>query len=292
MSKRIFSEWFTTFRDCIANYGYYVDFQKVYQNVDMVRVELHLMNSLLGCEDIEKKFTELVTKYPEILKCIPLLLAVRKTEIQVRESITNLIYKFDKMNYPIEQYLVFMLETGLFDLMSKKHITNLLDYVTGVETGLDSNGRKNRGGHLMENLIESYIEKAGFIRNETYFKEMYLSKIEKNWNMNLSKLSNNGKTKKRFDFVIKTNDMVYGIETSFYTNGGSKLNETARSYKTLASESNSIKGFTFVWITDGKGWEKARENLNETFGIMPHLYNITDIENGFFTDLFDKLEGL
>ena len=175
---------------------------------------------------------------------------------------------------------------GLFDLLAHHIIHNLVDYATGVETGLDSNGRKNRGGHLMEDLVESFIKKAGFVKGETYFKEMYIHEITEKWGIDLSAISHRGITEKRFDFVIKTLTMIYGIETNFYGSGGSKLNETARSYKTIALETDTIDGFTFVWFTDGKGWTSARNNLEETFDVMDHIYSIKDLENGIITEVF------
>ncbi len=165
-------------------------------------------------------------------------------------------------------------------------INNLVDYATGVETGLDSNGRKNRGGHLMEDLVESFIKKAGFVKDKTYFKEMYIHQITAKWGVDLSAISNQGKMEKRFDFVVKTSSMIYGIETNFYGSEGSKLNETARSYKTLALETDTADGFTFVWFTDGKGWTSARNNLEETFDVMEHIYNINDLENGIINEVF------
>ena len=187
---------------------------------------------------------------------------------------------FSKMNYSAEQYKIFMRKTGLFDLITNHIINNLVDYATGIETGLDSNGRKNRGGHLMENLVEGFIQKAGYVKDKDYFKEMNLSKIENKWRIDLSAISNQGSTEKRFDFVIKTNNSIYGIETNFYGSRGSKLNETARSYKTLALEAKMIDGFKFVWFTDGKGWNSARNNLKETFDILDDIYNINDLESG------------
>jgi len=178
-----------------------------------------------------------------------------------------------------------MRKTGLFDLLENHIINNLFDYVTGVETGLDSNGRKNRGGHLMENLVESYIQKAGFIKNKDYFKEMYIHEIEQKWGVNLSDVSNKGRMEKRFDFVIKTGRQIYVIETNFYSGSGSKLNETARSYKTLAQEIESIKGVTFVWFTDGYGWKSAKHNLEETFDVLDTIYNIKDLENGILNNI-------
>ena len=282
---RDFNEWLTNFRDSIADYGYYTNFEKVYGNVDRIKVELNILNSLIGSENIEDDFENLIIKYPEVLKCVPLLLAVRSNEIYVFDGDGNFTYDFKRPNLSVEQYKIFMRKTGLFDLIKKHIINNLVDYVTGVETGLDSNGRKNRGGHLMENLVESFIEKAGFIKGVNYFKEMYIHQITDKWNIDLSAISNQGKMEKRFDFVVKTSNMIYGIETNFYGSGGSKLNETARSYKTLALETNDIDGFTFVWFTDGKGWTSARHNLEETFDVMENIYNIKDLENDIISEV-------
>ena len=278
--KRDFKTWLGEFRESIADYGYYIDFPKIHKNVDAIKVELNILNALVGSQNIEQEFDALIAKYPETLKCIPILLAVRANEIYAIDEGGEFNYNFSKMNYSIEQYKIFMRKTGLFDLISNHIISNLVDYATGVETGLDSNGRKNRGGHLMENLVEGYIQKAGYIKGKDYYKEMNLSEIESKWNIDLSAISNQGKAEKRFDFVIKTNNNIYGIETNFYGSGGSKLNETARSYKTLALEAKTIDGFKFAWFTDGKGWNSARNNLEETFDVLDDVYNINDLESG------------
>ena len=280
--KRNFIEWLGTFKDNISDYKYYINFEKVYKNVDENKVEFNMLNSLLGSKNIKEDFINLVTKYPEVLKCIPILLAVRNMEIPAMDEEGAFIYNFKKINQNLEQYIVFMNKTGLFDLLANRGVTNIIDFVLGVETGLDSNGRKNRGGHLMEDLIEGYLKSEGV----EYYKEMYLKDIEEKWGIDLSALSNNGKSAKRFDFVVKTNSMVYGIETNFYTSGGSKLNETARSYKMIAEESKNIEGFKFVWFTDGKGWTSARKNLEETFDVLDSMYNINDVENGIMKELF------
>ncbi len=278
--KRNFNEWLGEFRESIADYGYYIDFPKIHKNVDAIKVELNILNALVGSQNIEQEFDDLIAKYPETLKCIPILLAVRSNEIYAIDEDGEYNYNFSKMNYSAEQYKVFMRKTGLFDLIANHIISNLVDYATGVETGLDSNGRKNRGGHLMENLVEGYIQKAGYVKGKDYFKEMNLSEIESKWNIDLSAISNQGKAEKRFDFVIKTDSNIYGIETNFYGSGGSKLNETARSYKTLALEAKTIDGFKFAWFTDGKGWNSARNNLEETFDVLDDVYNINDLESG------------
>ena len=278
--KRDFKEWLSTFRPCIADYCYYCDFDKVNNNVDSIKVELNILNSLVGSKNIEQDFEDVIT-----LKCLPLLLAVRANEISVTDNDGEYNFSFNKLNYSIDEYKMFMRKTKLFDLLENHIVSNLVDYATGVETGLDSNGRKNRGGHLMENLVESYIKKAGFEKDKNYFKEMYIHEIEKKWNVDLSAISNQGKMEKRFDFVIKTDKQIYVVETNFYSSEGSKLNETARSYKTLAQEVATIDGVTFVWFTDGCGWTSARHNLEETFDVLDTIYNIKDLEDNIMKNL-------
>lgn len=283
--KRNFNEWFKTMRSSIANYTYYINFDTVYENAEGIKVELNILNSLIGSKDIEADFEKLVAKYPEVLKAIPILLAKRESEIFCMDEKGSILFEFSKKTQSIDEYKSFMKKTGLFDLMQNHIINNLFDYVLGVETGLNSNGRKNRGGHLMEDLVESFIVKAGFIKGKTYYKEMYLSDLEKLSGLNLSALSNSGSTEKRFDYVIIKNNHIFACECNFYASDGSKLNETARSYKTLALESKDIKGFTFVWFTDGIGWTKARNNLKETFDVLDTLYNINDLES----DILERL---
>ena len=188
--KRDFSKWLTTFRNSICDYNYYVDFEKVFVNVDSIKIELNILNSLIGSKDIENDFEKLLAGYPQILKCIPALLAVRGREIYTIDGDGEYLFNFKTMNYSVEEYKMFMRKTSLFDLISNHIINNLVDYVTGVEVGLDSNGRKNRGGHLMENLVESYFQKQGLVKGVDYFKEMYISDIESRWNIDLSGISN------------------------------------------------------------------------------------------------------
>lgn len=282
---RDFDIWLSGFRPSIADYSYYVDFNKVFRNVDAIRIPLNILNSLIGSKNIEAEFKQIVTQYPETLRCIPILLAKREFDIMAMDDEGQMDFHFDKPNYPIDEYTKFMRKTGLFNLMENHIVNNLVDYVTGIETGLDSNGRKNRGGHLMENLVESFLRKAGLIKGTDYFKEMYIHEIEEKWGIDLSSISNNGKAEKRFDFVVKGAQTVYGIETNFYSSSGSKLNETARSYKTITLETDSLNNFKFVWFTDGCGWLNARNNLKETFDVLEHLYNISDLEKGIISEI-------
>lgn len=283
---RDFNEWISNFKDSIATWKYYTDFEKVYRNTDKIKDELNVLNGLIGADDIESEFRRIVNKFPAVLNVIPILIAKRENEIKITDADRNYIFNFKNPNYSIDDYVKFMYKTGLFDLLQNHMIHSLVDYVMGVETGMDTSGRKNRTGDAMEDLVEGFIRKSGYVRNETYFKEMYIHQITDKWGIDLSAISNNGKAEKRFDFVIKTPNMIYGIETNFYTGGGSKLNETARSYKTLALETDTIDGFTFVWFTDGQGWYSAKHNLEETFDVMENIYNINDMEN----DVIDSFE--
>ena len=184
MTERNFDEWLSKFRPSISSYNYYIDFEKVIKNVDEIKVELNILNSLIGSKNIENEFEKIVTKYPETLKCIPLLLAVRGNEIYAQDEEGAFLYNFKTMNYDVEQYKVFMRKTGLFDMIANHLVNNLVDYALGIETGLDSNGRKNRGGHQMEDLVEKYIAAAGFEKDVNYFKEMYLVETWSGWTTN------------------------------------------------------------------------------------------------------------
>lgn len=288
--KRNFNEWLSTMKDSIATWKYYTDFEKVYSNVESIKVELNILNSLIGSKNIENEFKQLLVKYPKTLKVIPILLAKREKEIKITNAEGEFLFNFNQPNYTIDEYTKFMRETGLFDLLEKHIINNLVDYVTGVEVGMDTNGRKNRTGDAMEDLVESYFVKYGLVKGISYFKEMSKSEIEAKFNLNLDCISNQGKTEKRFDFVLYVHNHVYACECNFYGSSGSKLNETARSYKNIAMEAKDVKGFTFVWFTDGIGWNTAKHNLEETFDVLDTMYNLSDLKQGALEKLFNIIK--
>ena len=193
MAKRNFNEWLGTFRESINGFKYYTDFETVYKNAEKYKIELNILNSLVGSQTIKKDFTNLIEKYPECLKAIPLLLAVRENEMYCQDEIVSKNFTFHEPYDEITDYIYFMEHTGLFDLIQNHLVSNLYDYVTGVEVGLGSNGRKNRGGHQMEDLVEGFIKETEY----EYYKEMYLQDIEKKWNIDLSSISANNTTTKR-----------------------------------------------------------------------------------------------
>lgn len=281
---RDFDSWLATFKPSIADYACYANFQKVVTNVEKIKIPLCILNALIGSDNIEEDFRYIITQYPETLKCIPILIGKREMDILVMDDERGLLdFCFSHANQDVEAYITFMKGTGLFDMLKNKRILNLVDYVTGVETGLDSNARKNRSGHLMEDIVERYLRKAGLVKNKNYFKEMYIHEIEEKWHIDLSALSNNREVEHKFDFVVKGKDIVYGIMTNFYPKGDTKQNEVAHSNKIIALKTKDLLFFKFIWITDGCGWNEARNNLKEAYDVLEDLYNIHDLENNIIS---------
>lgn len=286
--KRDFDKWLSDFYITIADYKYYIDFVKAINFVSSIKDDLNTFNSLIGSKNIEEDFLKLIDLDKNLIKIIPMLIANRFKKIYCKDEKGLYLYNFDpdKANLDHEmtneKLLYFMKETGIFSILEKGLISNFSDYIFGIEVGLDSNARKNRSGKLMENTIENFIKKAGFIKNENYFNQMSSDKIVEKWNINKSLID----IKKRFDFVVKTENMVYGIETNFYSSNRSKLNEIARSYMKLNSDSKNIDNFTFVWFTDGKGWDHSSASLKLAFESIEHIYNIKEIEEGIMSKIF------
>ena len=293
MANRDFNAWLSTMKDSVATWTYYTDFNKVYENVQKIKVELNILNSLIGSKNIEEEFKSIVNQYPNVLVVVPILLAKREAEIKVQDADGSYVFNFVKMNYTVDQYALFMRNSGVFDLLQNHIINNLVDYVLGIEVGMDTNGRKNRTGHVMEDLVESYLIKAGLVKGKTYFKEMNASEVERRFHLDLSSLSNDGELEKRFDFVfVGALGTVFACECNFYGSSGSKLNETAGRYKLLTLESKNITGLQFVWFTDGVGWNSAKKNLKETFDVLDNLYNLKDLEDGAIAHLIDSTSYL
>ena len=284
--KRDFNTWLSSMKDSIASWTYYTDFQKVYHKVNSIKIELNILNSLIGSKNIEEEFKQLAKDYPNILKVIPILLAKRESEIKITDATGLRVFNFRQLNCKIDEYAEFMRNTGLFDLMQNHVINNLVDYVSGVEFGMDTNARKNRTGKAMEDIVEGFLQKAGLVEDMTYFSQMSKTELKNKFGIDLSMIKedikDNGETaEKVFDFVFIGKDKtVYACECNFYASQGSKLNETARSYKEIALETKNVKGFQFVWFTDGIGWNTAKHNLEETFDLLDNIYNINDLKNG------------
>ena len=253
---------------------FFCDFDKISANVAEVEMSLNTLNYLIGKDDLKKGVDEIWQRDSRAFEVLGILIAVRdegKKPVVDKNGNVVLLMSYFETNDKVYEFL---LGTGLADIFMSRRIKNLVDYVFGIETGLDTNARKNRSGHIMENTVAKiFKENAISYRQEVYsseFPDLYVL----------------GADEKRFDFFIKTRSKKYLIEVNFYSGGGSKLNEVARSYTDLAPKVNSVKGYEFVWITDGIGWKSARNKLEEAFNTIPSVYNLTSIAD--FIDLISK----
>ena len=246
--------------------GFFCDFEKISQNVSNIEISLNILNYLIGKQNIEESVNDIWKRDSSAFNVMDILIAVRDDgRKKVIDSLGDCVLLKQLFTSP-DRVVEYLNETGLADLFRSNRIKDLVDYVFGIETGLDSNARKNRSGHIMEDTVQAILEETGM----TYRKEVYSSDYPA-----LSEVL--GEDEKRFDFVVETPNKVYLIEVNFYSGGGSKLNEVARSYSDIAPKINSVKGYEFVWITDGIGWESARNKLQEAFSIIPSIYNLTTI---------------
>lgn len=244
---------------------FYCDFKKISQNVEKVAIKLNQFNYLIGQEDMGSAIERLWDENPKVFSVLDILIAVRKGDKKKVVNSNGEVQLIEHYFDSAEGVATYIKETGLQEVFQAKQVKNLVDYVFGVEVGLDTNARKNRSGHLMENQIA-----AIFSENNIEYRQEVYSTI-------YPELSILGEDKKRFDFVVATPKKTYLIEVNFYSGGGSKLNEVARSYSELAPKINTLAKFEFVWITDGHGWYSAKNKLEEAFYIIPNVYNLTTI---------------
>ena len=256
-----------------ATLSYWTDFPKVKTNVANIEIKLNTLNYLLGKEDLRAAVTELWNNDKRVFEVLQILIACRKHD---KKKVINVDAEFvllESYLTTLDGVMEFIEGTGLAKIFKDKNVKNLVDYVFGVEVGLDSNARKNRSGDAMEDTVELIIKGSGL----KYRKEVYSSE----WPAITKAL---GTDKKRFDFVIETKEKTYLAEVNFYSGGGSKLNETARSFTELAPKINAVDGFEFLWVTDGKGWENAKNKLQEAYYTIPSVYNLSTLR-GFLDGL-------
>ncbi len=282
-----------TFQDSIFAWDYFTDFEKVKSNVQKVKVELNILNSLIGEEDIEEEFIKLIKEYPKTRQALPLLIAIRKDKLNDTSVIANMdtliaenkkYIFYDKIDEEIEkELLIFFREGGLKDIFQNRYVKNLVDYCFGVEVGLDTNARKNRTGTLMENIVSNYLTKfCQKNKDFTYIEQATQKKIKEKFNYRI-KIDKNSR---RFDFALfnKITKKLFLIEVNFYSGGGSKLKATAGEYQYLYDFLKN-QNIDFIWITDGKGWLTALNPLEETFKHNDYVINLKMIKDGILNKI-------
>jgi len=277
----LFNEISSSFKNKITQWSYFVNWQKVLQNIEPIEKELNLLNYLIGKKDLHKETVDLLLKYPDTIKAIPLLLAIRDKSLEVLIDTRNFIYRefnFSKKKYSkdeIKTFADFILKSGLGELLKDKKIKNLVDYATGVEVGLDSNGRKNRGGALMENLVEEFVRDTCNELHIEYMAQATAKKTKEKWDIEIIV----DKSSRIIDFAINKNGKLYFIEVNFYGGGGSKLKSTATEYIRMNEYWNK-QGIEFIWITDGAGWKSTLKPLREYFDKADYLLNLEMLRSG------------
>lgn len=277
----------TNMKDTIRTYDFFVAWGKVLGNVLQIEVALNILNSLIGKDDIAQKLRGLIKNYPEIVPVIPFLIAVRGTTIKIADIGGDIEYSFARSKSyddgDIDKIIYFADKCGLLEVLANKSIKNLVDYSIGVEVGLDTNARKNRSGHAMENLIEVYVRDICKKNHFKYLSQATAAKIKDKFGKDIV----TDKSDRHFDFAIDTPGRLYLMEVNYYGSGGSKLKSVAGEFKSLFElVQNTHTGF--IWVTDGVGWCTARRPLNETFNFTDYVLNIKLIENGILEEIVTK----
>lgn len=263
-----FNKFMSQLQETNQTLDFFCDFDKISQNVEDIKLSLCMLNSLIGSTDLRKSVETIWNRDKSAFNVMDILIAVRSEgKKKVLNSLGQCVV-LDTLFESIEGVMEFLVNTGLAEIFQSKKINDLVDYVFGIETGLDTNARKNRSGHVMEGMVARIFDENGV----SYRKEVYSSE----WPEITEVL---GDDEKRFDFVVETETKTYLFEVNFYSGGGSKLNEVARSYSDIAPKINSVSGFEFVWITDGIGWRSAKNKLQEAYNIIPRIYNLTNIND-------------
>lgn len=264
--KKDFDKFLSQLQETNQTLNFFCDFDKILHNVEDIKLSLCMLNSLIGATDMRKAVETIWKRDKSAFNVMDILIAVRSEgKKKVLNSLEQCVV-LDSLFKSVDGVMEFLDNTGLTAVLQSKKINDLVDYVFGIETGLDTNARKNRSGHLMEDKVAQIFDKYEI----NYRQEVYSSE----WQSITKVLGND---EKRFDFVINTSKKTYLIEVNFYSSGGSKLNEVSRSYSDIAPKINSVQGFEFVWITDGIGWLSAKNKLQEAYNIIPSVYNLTNI---------------
>lgn len=282
--KKDFNNFISTLKNSIKTWDYFVNWNKVFSNSSEIEIILNKLNYLLGKDDLKEEFIRLYSSNPDIIRAFPVLLAVREKELEIYDKgdKTSQFFNFLKKDKNVEEYYEFFEKSGIIKLFKDKKIKNLVDYTIGVEVGLDSNGRKNRGGQLMESIVETFVSDFCKEKGFEYIAQARATEIKAKWNMKVMV----DKSERSFDFAIfnpKTNNLKL-IETNFYNGAGSKLKAVCGEFKSLYTELKN-QNIDFIWVTDGLGWRSINRPLEEVYNHNDYIFNLTSLEKGVLKEL-------
>ena len=282
--KKDFNHLVSTFKSSIKTWDYFVNWNKVFSNSAELEIALNKLNYLLGKDDLRGEFYKLYESNPDIVKALPVLLAVRESKLEIydKQSKESEFYDFSGKDKDADKYFEFLDKSGLARLFQRDGIKNLVDYVMGVEVGLDSNGRKNRGGTLMEEIVGIFLEDFCQQNGLEYLPQARPSKIKAKWGFDIKV----DKSERSFDFAVYNprNSKIKLFETNFYNGGGSKLKAVCGEFRSLHDELRA-QNIDFVWITDGLGWHTTKRPLEETYNHNDYVFNLNMLEAGALNEL-------
>ncbi|UGQ07728.1 type II restriction endonuclease [Streptococcus anginosus] len=269
---------------------YYVNWEKVSSETKKFELELNTLNYLIGKEDIYNVALELFQKQPDLLKAVPSLIASRDKilDILVMDNDDNM--SFERLNFKkidtnrLVEYLDFIEQSGLLDFLQNHANRSLVDYVYGVESGLDSNARKNRSGTTMEGILERNVAKVCQTYGLEYKAQATPAFIKENWRIVVPV----DKSERRFDVAVFSSEKkkCWLIETNYYGGGGSKLKAVAGEFTELSQfVETSDDDVTFIWVTDGQGWKTAHLPLAEAFAHVPNVFNLEMLKQDYLVEL-------
>ena len=270
---------------------YYVNWKKVDRETKKYELELNTLNYLIGKDDIYSEALRLFTKQPNLLKAIPSLIASRDKVLDILTIDNDDNMSFEQLNFKtidasrIDDYMKFIEKSGLLKFLQRHANRSLVDYVYGVETGLDSNARKNRSGKTMEGILERYVSRISKEQKLEWQAQATAKFIKNEWGIEVPV----DKSERRFDVAVysKEKHKVWLLETNYYGGGGSKLKSVAGEFTELSQfVVTSDDDVEFVWVTDGQGWLTAHLPLAEAFSHITNVFNLEMLREGFLAELF------
>ena len=267
-----FEYFYKNFIPTLALHSSLVDWKRVNENRKKYNILLNILNSLLNLkeEEFKKDFDSLLRGYPQVVEAFPILLANRENELLFLNDESSLEikrYVFKKPNLLntdiINHYYSFVEKTGLKELFCDYGITNLVDYVVGVEVGLSSNRRTMKNNITIEEIVFKYLE-------DFCNKNIDFELIEKD----------------KFDFTLynKKENKLYIIETRFFANRSPMIRNMIRKLKMLNDIYTNQKK-EVIFIIDGEGWLIALKDLEYIFNHNDYVINLNMLKNGVLEDI-------